>query len=217
MTSYAALTAELGQHRLSVMGGFAAQDDTDLPQGTKTLLLIGPAEPGFWAHMTAQAEWLDGKANPIDRWSQRVIGSLAVAWNATAIFPFGGPPWHPFHRWALASGRAWNSPVHLLVHDEMGLFASYRGALALPQPLTLPAAPSNPCDSCAAKPCLSACPPKALTAKEYDVPSCRSFLEGPSGMDCMKSSCRVRRACPQSQAYARLPEQSAYHMGQFQK
>jgi epoxyqueuosine reductase len=217
MTDLAAIETLLKPHHLAVMGGFTTQDDAALPRGTKTLLLLGPAEPGFWPHLTAQPEWQSGGADPVDRWSRRVIGRVACDLGGKAIFPFGGPPWHPFYQWALRSGRAWDSPVRLLVHDTMGLFASYRGALALPETLTLPPPPPKPCDSCTAKPCLTACPAGALTGAGYDLPACHHFLNQDAGANCMKNGCHNRRACPASQAYARLPEQSAYHMRQFHK
>lgn len=217
MTDLATIAALFLPHHLAVMGGFAAQDDRALPEGTKTLLLLGPSEPGFWPHLTAQPEWQDGGADPVDRWSRRVIGQAACTLGAKAVFPFGGPPWHPFYQWALRSGRAWDSPVRLLVHDQMGLFASYRGALALKEVISLPPPPTKPCDSCTAKPCLTACPTAALTANGYDLPACHAFLDSPQGANCMNSGCGNRRACPISQAYARLPEQSAYHMRQFHK
>jgi hypothetical protein len=217
MTTLSAIEALLEPNHLSVMGGFLAQGDPALPQGTETLLLIGPAEPGFWPHLTEQPEWTSGDPDPIDRWSSRVIGAIAESIGAKALFPFGGPPWHPFYNWALRSGRAWDSPVRLLVHDQMGLFASYRGALAVRQPLILPPPPAKPCESCRDKPCITACPAMALSDTGYDVPLCHSFLDSPNGDDCMNNGCVNRRACPVSQAYARLPEQSAYHMRQFHK
>lgn len=217
MTSLTTIAALLQPHQLAIMGGFEAQDDASLPRGTKTLLLIGPAEPGFWPHLKAQPEWQSGAADPVDRWSRRVIGQIACALGAKALFPFGGPPWQPFYQWALRSGRAWDSPVRLLVHDQMGLFASYRGALALQESLILTPPPPNPCHTCTAKPCLTACPATALTEKGYDLPSCHSFLDSSDGANCMNNGCATRRACPVSQAYARLPEQSAYHMRQFHK
>jgi epoxyqueuosine reductase len=58
--------------------------------------------------------------DPIDRWSRRVIGHMACDLGAKALFPFGGPPWHPFIAWAKRSGRAWESPVGFLVHDRAG-------------------------------------------------------------------------------------------------
>jgi epoxyqueuosine reductase len=211
-----ALSARLADHRLEVLGGFTLTEDEDgLPAGTRTLLLIGPAEPGFWPHLTAQPEW-DGTPDPVDRWSRRVIGRLACDLGAKALFPFGGPPYHPFYRWALRSGQVWDSPVRLLVHARQGLMVSIRGALALKETVTLPPAAARPCDTCPA-PCLTACPVSALTAKGYDLPACHGFLDTNTGQDCMTGGCQVRRACPLSQSYARLPEQSAYHMRQFHK
>lgn len=214
--SLADIAAAAAVHRLEVLGGFEAGDAPGLPPGTATLLLLGPAEPGFWAHMTAQPEWADGHPDPIDRWSRRVIGRMACDLAGKALFPFAGPPWHPFYDWALRSGRAHASPVRLLVHEVQGLFFSARGALALRQQVDLPPAAPRPCDGCAA-PCTTACPAGALTAQGYDVPRCHAFLDTPAGAPCLTGGCLVRRACPVSQSYARLPEQSAYHMGQFHK
>jgi epoxyqueuosine reductase len=209
----AAIEAMLQTHALTILGGFYAEPGDDLPAGTQTLLMIGPGD-GFWAHMTTQPEW--GEADPIDRWSRRVIGTIACDLHAKALFPFGGPPYSPFQRWALRTGRMWQSPVRLLVHDVQGLFVSFRGALALKERIALPPAPPKPCDTCA-QPCLTACPVGALTPAGYDVPACHGYLETDAGQTCMTGGCIVRRTCPVSQGYARMPEQSAYHMRQFHK
>ncbi|MDN5787286.1 ferredoxin [Pseudorhodobacter sp.] len=217
MIELAAIEAKLTPHNLAVMGGFACDDDPALPSGTQTLLLLGPAEPGFWSRLIGAPEWRDRQPDPIDRWSRRIICQIAYDFSAEALFPFGGPPWYPFHQWAIRSGQAWDSPVRLLVHAKMGLFASYRGALALQERVSLPTPPASPCEACATKPCLTACPVSALTKEGYDLPKCDGFLDTSEGQDCMNNGCAVRRACPLSQAYARLPEQSAYHMRQFHK
>ncbi|MDI3336380.1 ferredoxin [Defluviimonas aestuarii] len=205
-------------HRLAVFGGFNPAPGDDCPEGTRTLLLFGPSEPGFWAQLTASPEWRDGTADPLDRWSKRVLGDIAATCGGQAIFPSDGPPYPPFYRWALRTGRVWASPVQLLVHDQAGLMVSFRGALALPDHLDLPPPPAaSPCLSCADRPCEVACPAGALTTEGYDVPSCHAFLDATAGRDCLSSGCLVRRACPLSQAYGRLPEQSAYHMRLFHK
>jgi ferredoxin len=207
----------LAAHRLEVLGGFTSEPDAaGLPKGTRTLLMVGPAEPGFWPHLTAQPEWLDGQPDPVDRWSRRVIGRLACDLGAKALFPFGGPPWHPFQRWALRTGQVWESPVRLLVHARQGLMVSFRGALALKEALALPPPMPSPCTGCPA-PCQTACPPRALTRSGYDLPACHAWLDQPEGTGCLTGGCLVRRACPVSQSYARLPDQSAYHMGQFHR
>nr|WP_194308516.1 ferredoxin [Gemmobacter straminiformis] len=203
----------LAAHHLEILGGFYPEPEDSAPPGTGTLLLVGPAEPGFWAHLTAQPEWRDGQRDPVDRWSERVLVNIASAHSATAIFPFGGPPYHPFYRWALRTGRIWESPVRLLVHEHQGLMVSFRGALALRDRIDLAPPAARPCDGCVAKPCLSACPVGALTNLGYDVPACHAYLD--TGSDCLNEGCHPRRACPLSQGYARLAEQSAYHMRRF--
>jgi hypothetical protein len=202
-------------HRLMVMGAFHPGPEDGLPEETGTMILFGPREPGFWSHLTAEPEWRDGAPDAIDRWSRRVIGRMACDVGGKAYFPFSGPPWRPFIRWAKASGRAWASPVTILVHDTAGLFVSYRGAIGLKDRLDLPPPPPCPCDSCEGKPCLTACPPRALTVEGYDVPACHAFLDTGPGQDCMTEGCAVRRACPVSQAYGRVAAQSAYHMRSF--
>ena len=212
MTSVEAL---LEPHRLEVLGGFAvAEAEAGFPSGTRTLLLLGPKEPGFWAHLTAQPEW--GGPDPIDRWSRRVIGRVACDLGAKALFPFGGPPYQPFYSWALRTGRVWDSPVKLLVHGTQGLMVSFRGALALKEVIEVPAPAIRPCDTCPA-PCLAACPAGALTGGGYDVPACHGHLDSPKGADCLNGGCLVRRACPAGYGYARMGVQSAYHMRQFHR
>ena len=211
----------LARERLEVLGGFAvAEGEAGFPAGTRTLLMLGPSEPGFWAHLQAQPEWAqyekDGTPDPVDRWSRRAIGRIACDLGAKALFPFGGPPWHPFYQWALRTGRVWDSPVRLLVHHGQGLMVSFRGALALKEAVAVPPPVARPCDGCAAH-CLTACPAGALTGAGYDVPACHAFLDQPEGAECLSGGCLVRRACPVSQSYARLREQSAYHMGQFHR
>ena len=216
MSNLAAIDEAARKHGLFVSGAFHLRPEDGVLNGAGTLILLSPAEPGFWAHVTAQTEWRDGAANPLDRWSERVVGRLAAVHGGEALFPFGGPPYHPFIAWAQRSGRAWASPVTLLVHEIMGLFGSYRGAIVLADRLELPATPAkSPCETCAPKPCQAACPPGALTAQGYNLPACHSFLDTAPGDDCLSGGCRVRRACPISETYGRLAQQSAYHMRLF--
>lgn len=211
MTTLAEIAAQAAPHFLDILGGFHAKDDPSLPRGTQTLLLLGPAN-GFWGHFTASPEWQDGAPDPMDRWSRRVIGRMACDLGAKALFPFGGPPYHPFYTWALKTGRIWESPIKLLVHDSQGLMVSFRGALALKARIDLPPPSARPCDSCPA-PCTTTCP--ALSRAGYDLPACHAMLD--AGKDCMALGCASRRACPAGAAYARLPEHSAYHMRQFHR
>ncbi|QQA44885.1 ferredoxin [Pelagovum pacificum] len=198
-----------------VSGHLSIRPEDGLPPTVKSLALLSPDEPRFWTLFRQSAEYLDGEADPLDRWSARVIGQLSEAVGGTPVFPFGGPPWHPFIAWALRSGRAWSSPVGLLVHDSAGLFISYRGAIGLAETFddTPPAAP--PCEECS-RPCATACPVGAFAGGSYDVPLCKSWLDRPEGRDCRDNGCLVRRACPVG-ADLRDPQQSAFHMSAFHR
>jgi len=202
-------------HYLQVFGVLDAQAGDPVPPGTASIVLFGPAEPGFWDHFRLQPDWLDRQPDPVDRWSRRVISHIAGATGSQAIFPFGGPPHAPFIDWALRSGRAWASPVGLLVHDRAGLMLSYRGALAVAKALPADRSNISPCQDCPDRPCLTACPVRALGPTAYDLTACHGWLDDAGGQDCMARGCAARRACPLSRRYGRHPDQSAHHMKAF--
>lgn len=200
------ITKAADEHALAVFG--THHDDG------KTVVLLGPREPGFWSTFTASPEYRDGAPDPLDRWSRQVIDALATKFDARAVFPSDGPPYPPFIAWAKASARCWESPVSILIHDRAGLMVSYRGALILPAVLGLPKPPIKPCTACT-KPCLTACPVNALTADGYDVATCKAHVRSDAGRPCRETGCLVRQACPVSVSYGRLAEQSAFHMKAF--
>ncbi|MCT4556559.1 MAG: ferredoxin [Pelagimonas sp.] len=185
--------------------------------GSESIVLLGPNEPGFWPKFSSSPEYKDGLADPMDRWSKRVIGDLAAAFDASAYFPSDGPPYPPFLRWALDSGWAWPSPVGPLVHAQAGLFLSFRGALRLAGQVSLPTAKARPCETCHA-PCHTACPVGAMGLDQaYDTTACKTYLRTPQGRDCLTQGCLVRRSCPTAENFMREPEQSAFHMRAFVK
>ncbi len=180
-----------------------------------TLILLG-AGSAFWPTLTASPEWTDGRPDPVDRWSSRVIEELADRLGARAHYPFGGPPYAPFIDWALKSGRTWQSPVGALVHDTVGMMISFRGALHFDREFDIPVARApSPCATCPA-PCASACPVGALSSGHfYDVAGCHAFLDTAPGQACMTQGCAARLACPLSAGAGRQAGQSAHHMKAF--
>ncbi|MGJ8602796.1 MAG: ferredoxin [Marivita sp.] len=213
--SLGALAADANRVGLSVRGAFHPNAEDAAPNGTQTLVMIGPDEPQFWNVFTASPEYQDRKAHPLDRWSKRVTHALAAPFGAVALFPYDGPPYAPFLRWAERTGHNWSSPVGLLVHAKAGLFISFRAVLALPDRLDLPTAPQSPCTTCATQPCANACPVGALASNTpYDVPACVAHMRSPEGAAC-RQGCLVRRSCPVSQTFGRLEAQSAFHMRAF--
>lgn len=201
------------EHGLDIYGAFHPQVD-DYSQAA-SIILLGPSAQ-FWPVFTASEIYQDGHPDPIDRWSTHIISAIAKSLSAAPIFPFGGPPYAPFLEWAKASGRAWSSPVGMLVHDKTGLMVSYRGALAFNERLDLPEKTfQNPCDACTQKPCLSACPVNALSLDDYNVPACHAYMDTEEGNNCITKGCIIRRACPASAGANRVAKQSALHMRAF--
>ncbi len=204
------ISRALAPEGLMTMGGLSHPEDT-----TRTILLIG-ADRNFWETFKKAPEYRDGADNPIDRWSKRVIGAQAKAEQAEAVYPSDGPPYAPFIAWATGTGQFWQSPTGMLVHDRAGLMISIRGALILDGIQAQIGTGQSPCTSCAARPCVRACPVDALSDTHfYDVRTCKAYLGSEGGEDCMKHGCLTRRACPVSQAFERPAAQSAFHMRAF--
>jgi len=204
------ILATVATKGLNIMGG--------LHEDGNTILLLGPGD-NFWPLMRESSEMQDGQSDPFDRWSSRVVSQLAETLGAEPQFPFGGPPYKPFLSWAIATGRAWSSPVGMLVHDDAGLMVSFRGALKFTRQIVLPPRPeAAPCKTCDGQPCTTGCPVNALSAEHgYNVDACHAYLDTPEGKDCMSQGCIARRACPVSQSFGRDPEQSAIHMQNFHR
>lgn len=170
-----------------------------------------------WPNFAASPEFKDGRPHPLDRWSYRVINELAALFSAKAYFPFTAPPM-PFIRWSKKAEPVHSSEIGMLIHPEFGLWHAWRGALAFREALDIPpreTAPS-PCESCAEKPCLSACPVGAMKGGGvYDVAACVSHLRVQQGGECMTGGCLARRACPVGKEYQYTPEQAAFHTRSF--
>ncbi|GMQ77036.1 MAG: 4Fe-4S dicluster domain-containing protein [Gammaproteobacteria bacterium] len=119
-----------------------------------TLVLVGVVGGSCWDTFQAAAESRQSP-HPLDRWSRRVVTELAAELGAEALFPFGGPPYLPFLRWAQRAEAVHPSPIGPLIHPDYGLWHAYRGALAFAQSIDLPPAdesragivPDNPLHS----------------------------------------------------------------------
>ncbi len=185
--------------------------------GMNSLVLIGLIGRQGWDSFASSPEALDALEHPLDRWSRRCIDDLASRLGGTPLYPFGGPPYWPFQRWAQRAERLFPSPLGLLIHPTFGLWHSYRGALAFAEKLEIepPLPAASPCDSCAEKPCLSPCPVGAFTPTGYDVDACARWLRSGSASACMEGGCLARRACPVGEGFAHAPDQASFGMQAF--
>ncbi len=216
------LVESLAAWGLCLRGAFHPTAEDRVPsladgRAAATLVLIGGVGVSFWPSFSQSPEFGDGQPHPLDRWSQRVIAAMAVDYGALALFPFETPPL-PFLNWARRAEPSLSpSPLGLLIHPRHGLWHSYRGALCFAERLTLPEPliEASPCESCAERPCLNACPVAAFDGTKYDVAGCAGHLATPQGDDCFAAACQARRACPIGAESRYGPEQARFHMGAF--
>lgn len=205
-----------------LLGGLHREPAEDFPgiSGTgfpETLLLIGSTGPGIWPTFSASLEFSDGAADPLDRYTRRVLSDIADDMAVEVVFPFEGPPYHPFQRWALAAGGFSQSPLGVLVHERYGPWSGFRAAFLSSERLVLPdvIAAEGPCLTCADKPCLNACPVGAISVEAgYDVPGCLAHLVEDPEAEC-RSGCLARHACPFGNPFHQKPEQARFHMNSF--
>lgn len=207
---------------LLLRGGFHPLPDDAVPlladgRPPGTVLMLGNAGPALWKAFSCAPEFADGAPHPLDRWTRRTVDGIAVRIAALALYPFGGPPWHPFQRWAMRADAVASSPLGILIHPDFGLWHAYRAALVLERRVALPPRDprASPCSACRERPCLSACPVGAFSSAGYAVGPCVTHLHAPAGARCMEEGCLARRACPIGAAFRPAPAQAAFHMRAF--
>ena len=216
----AEIKAAIEKAGLSFRGAFQP-DPGDLPDGVsaKSIVLLGYLGGEKWSVFASSAEAQDGEVNALDRWSLRIISKLADDLDAVALFPFGGPPWLPFQRWAQKAERLFSSPLGMQIHPEYGLWHSWRGALGFsfhidPAPLVDAA---HPCETCEDKPCLSGCPVGAFTREGFKIDACVDHIATKNGNACMDEGCLARCACPVGKDNRYSSAQRQFHLGAFRK
>jgi hypothetical protein len=219
----AILNAALAAHGLVVRGGIAIRDDDALPAlpsgvPARSMFLIGNVGGAMWPAFAASRDRLvpPGSTDPLDDWTRAVIAPLADQLGATALYPFDGPPFYPFQRWAERAEPVAPSPLMIYIHPKHGLWHAYRAALLLPDEASSAREPAPPpCDSCAGRPCLSACPVNAFTGTGFDDMACARHVDSDAGTECRERGCLARRACPVGAGLAYPPAQMAFHMEAF--
>jgi hypothetical protein len=219
--TYEALGAAAGELGIACRGGFLLEASDGLPEVNvgrpgRTLVLLGFTGAKQWSAFASSAEFVDGKPDPLDRWSVRLIEQLATLFRARPLYPFGGPPWWPFQRWAQRAESLHQSPLGILMHERYGLWHSYRGALLFEEEFAVPqrSSWSSPCVSCSAKPCIALCPVGAVSPAGFDRNACSRHVASPQGADC-RSGCLARGGCPIAESHRYGTQQATFHMRQL--
>jgi ferredoxin len=177
---------------------------------TRQVILIGNAGPAMFTRFARSG------APTMDEWTRVVVNQLAEELSAKALYPFDKPA-HPFLAWAKKAGAGYTSPLGLNIHPTYGLWHAYRAALLFPVEFDFQtvSAGAHPCETCADKPCLTACPVQAFDGSSYNVAACGTHIKSDAGHTCMENGCLSRRACPIGKAFQYSPLQTQFHMRAF--
>jgi len=183
-----------------------------------SVLLVGSIGAAGFGAFRDSAHFDAAGDDRLDAWTEQALAPVAEALGARALYPHRGPPWLPFQRWACRAEALHRSPLGILIHPRHGLWHAWRGALAFAHRLAgieVPAPQPSPCESCAARPCLGACPAGAFSAQGFDAAACTAHLAAPEGAPCMQHGCLARRACPVAPGLRYRGEQARFHMSAF--
>ena len=187
-------------------------------------VLVGNAGPSMWNVFSKSNEFADGNADPMNRWTRRVIDTLALEYGAKAVYPFDEPYW-PFQRIATKASGVNHSPLGVLVHPEYGLWYAFRGLIVLNENQELTSRIKelshsfdtliHPCDVCDDKPCLASCPVGAFSRKALNTKLCFEHLDSNLQPHCSQLGCLARGACPVGNGYKYGADQIKFHMAAY--
>lgn len=184
----------------------------------RQLILIGHLGRDFWDAL--QRRGLHG-SDPVDQFvSERVAAWMADElpgheWQQ--VFP--GPAPVGLQRLGMLAGWHHASPFWVGVDAEWGSWFAYRALLLTDTelPPTLRRELASPCLNCSEKPCVSACPARALSAPAEQLGAgmgpglqrCLGYRLQP-GSSC-QDRCLARNACPVGERYRYSEAQTRYH------
>lgn len=167
------------------------------------LILFGHAGRRLWERVQVELAGRTVSAeHPIDEYSvrtvERWVRQALPGAHVRFVYPFGLPVGQHVGLQHLGSLAGWHHPSPFMVGVDAtwGSWFAYRAALLTDSSLP-PSAPEdlgNPCLSCAHKPCISACPGKALDSGTMEMQAChrqRLADDSPCALGCV-----ARQACP---------------------
>lgn len=161
----------------------------------RQLILVGNAGRALWSAVKAAGIASD---DPIDDFSVRAV----ARWFAerlpghryTLLYPGG----KPVGLQALGRLAGWHhaTPFMVGILPRWGSWFGYRVALLADTglPTTAPLQVESPCLTCAAKPCVSACPAQAMAEGSFALAQCIAYRRQPDSR--CAHACVARDACP---------------------
>lgn len=180
----------------------------------KSLVLIGNSGPRMWEILADKLNGYHESSDVFDFSSRQAVLDWSNEELNEATYRLLYPTSLPVSLQTMGAYLGWShpSPLGLGIHPTYGLWFAYRAAFLVDAALeaSMVREDCSPCDSCLEKPCLSACPPKALSSMAPPSLSLCSGYRLKNGSPCA-TSCMARFACPVGKEYRYAKEQMKYH------
>lgn len=184
--------------------------------GFRQLLLLGHAGKALWEAVRQAG---GAGPDPIDDYTQRTIadwfaGTLPGR-RYSIVYP--GPQPIPLQQLGELAGWHHATPFMLGIDATWGSWWAYRTAvLADTDFVPFPAVDrgcddQHPCATCAAKPCIAACPAGAMPEGRFALQKCVAYRRQPESA--CAYTCLARIACPVGSAHRYDPEQLRHSYG----
>lgn len=188
----------------------------------RSIVMIGNGGGALWrafsVHVARNPGWIK-RDNPLDDFTREAIeGAVATAARAsgarcTTVFPFvnGGPTLN-FMEAAKLAGLAGPSIIGVVVNPVYGPWIAFRAAILTDAEIDAPGAALgfDPCPSCSARSCISACPAGAVAFPAgWDIPRCL-IHRVEAEPDCA-ARCHARVGCVLGQEHRYPDDELAYH------
>jgi epoxyqueuosine reductase len=186
----------------------------------KSIIVIGNGGGAFWKtfkqHCDENPGWT-ARDNPLDDFTRVVIerdlAPILAGVAYTIVYPFmsSGPTLN-FMEAGKAAGLSGPSIIGVVVHPVYGPWIAFRAAILLD--VLLDAAGEahgfDPCPSCTARTCISACPADAVSfASGWHIPKCLTHRVEVEA-DCAPR-CHARAGCVLGPEHRYPDDELAYH------
>ena len=173
----------------------ALRNECDAARNYSQLLLIGNGGRAMW-----QAILREGgrSADPIDDFSVREVRRWLAAQASGRSYEIVYPGERLVGLQSLGECAGWHfaSPFMVGINERWGTWFAYRVAVLANTDFepTRPVPGESPCTACRPRPCVSACPGKAIEDSGFNLADCvRYRLRADSAC---QTTCMARLACP---------------------
>lgn len=178
------------------------------------LVLTGHGGKQLWAQLQKADRH---KSDPVDHYSINVTNQFIADFLDGADHLLLYPSHQyliPLQQLGELAGWGRPSPLGQSIHPEFGVWFAHRTAFLTKSALPVMKGESGlrPCDTCTAKPCLTACPVGAVTFDHFNITNCVDFRLQPNSI--CADRCLARMACPAAPQHRYPIEQIQYHYTQ---